>query len=161
MLLLVELTGSLGCMLRFQFSSNVVSKLRYIFSYRVKRAITITRWRGNGYSILKQLLFNWCITEVVLSHHAPGWKLNIENCLTTPLQSQDMDLPDPAHEADNLASIMLGIDWIDIKFQVFCITFLAELKAFGAVLIHRNPISLLSGTLPEREATKKESCPCS
>ena len=54
------------------------------------------------------------------------------------LQSRDMDLPDPAREPDSFASIMhmLGIDWIDdIEIQVFCINFLAELKAFRAELI--------------------------
>ena len=64
-----------------------------------------------------------------------------------PLQSRDMDLPnprpigrpdlpDPAREPDSFASIMLGIDWIDdIEIQVFCINFLAELKALRAELI--------------------------
>ena len=66
-----------------------------------------------------------------------------------------MDLPDPAREPDSFACIMLGIDWIDdIEIQVFCINFLAELKAFRAELVH---IPLLSGTLPEWEATKKAS----
>ena len=50
-----------------------------------------------------------------------------------PLQSRDMDLPDPAREPDSFASIMLGID--DIEIQVFCINFLAELKALRAELI--------------------------
>ena len=53
-----------------------------------------------------------------------------------PLQSRDMDLPDPTREPDSFASIMLGIDWIDdIEIQVFCISFLAELKALRAELI--------------------------
>ena len=44
-----------------------------------------------------------------------------------------MNFPDPAREPD---TIMLGIDWIDgIEIQVFCINFLAELKAFRAELI--------------------------
>ena len=35
---------------------------------------------------------------------------------------------------------MLGIDWIDdIEIQVFCINFLAELKAFRAELIQSQP----------------------
>ena len=68
-----------------------------------------------------------------------------------------MDLPDPAYEPDSFASIMLGIDWIvDIEIQVFCMNFLAELKALRAELIQPYFIPLLSGTLPEREATKKE-----
>ena len=50
-----------------------------------------------------------------------------------PLQSRDMELPDPAREPDSFASIMLGID--DIEIQVFCINFLAELKALRAELI--------------------------
>ena len=46
----------------------------------------------------------------------------------------DMDLPDPTREPDR--GIMLGIDWSDdIEVQVFCIKFLAELKAFRAKLI--------------------------
>ena len=48
-------------------------------------------------------------------------------------QSWDMDLPDPACEPDSLASIMLGIE--DIEIQAFCIKFLVELKAFRAKLI--------------------------
>ena len=68
-----------------------------------------------------------------------------------------MDLPDPACEPDSFTSIMLGIDWIvDIEIQVFCMNFLAELKALRAELIQPYFIPLLSGTLPEREATKKE-----
>lgn len=44
-----------------------------------------------------------------------------------PSQLQDLDLPDPTHDPDLLACIMLKIDWIeDIKVQVFCINFLAE-----------------------------------
>ena len=53
-------------------------------------------------------------------------------------QSWDVDLPDPACEVDNFASIMLGIDcqWIDdIDIKLFCINFLAELKAFRAKII--------------------------
>jgi len=47
-----------------------------------------------------------------------------------------MDLPDPAREPDSFASLMLEINWIeDIEIQVFCINFLAELKAFRAKLI--------------------------
>jgi len=46
------------------------------------------------------------------------------------------DLPDPTREPDTFASIMLGIDWIEnIEIQVFCINFLAKLKAFRAELI--------------------------
>ena len=53
-----------------------------------------------------------------------------------PLQSRNMDLPDPAREPDSFASIMLRIDWIeDNEIQVFCINFQAELKAFRAKLI--------------------------
>ena len=52
-------------------------------------------------------------------------------------QSHDMNLPDPVHEPDSSASIMLGMDWIeDIEIQAFCINFLAELKAYRAELIH-------------------------
>ena len=38
---------------------------------------------------------------LILSRRAPCWKLNVENCLAiyAPLQSQDMDLPDPARVA--------------------------------------------------------------
>ena len=51
---------------------------------------------------------------LILFRHAPCWKLNVENCLATPL----------------------GINWIeDIEIQAFCINFLAELKAFRAELI--------------------------
>ena len=48
-----------------------------------------------------------------------------------------MDLPDLAREPDSVSiSITLGIDWIDdIEIQVFCINFLAELKAFRAELM--------------------------
>ena len=48
-----------------------------------------------------------------------------------------MDLPDPAREPDSFECIMLlGIDWIDdTEVQVFCINYLAELKAFRAELI--------------------------
>ena len=46
---------------------------------------------------------------------------------------------DPAREPDSFACIYHagpGIDWIDdIKVQVFCIKFLAELKAFRAEFI--------------------------
>ena len=53
-----------------------------------------------------------------------------------PPQPWDMDLPDPACEPDSLACIMLGIDWIDdIEVQIFCINFIAELKAFRTELI--------------------------
>ena len=63
-------------------------------------------------------------------HHAGN------ELLVYPPQFWDMDLPDPAHEPDSFASIMLGIDWIeDIEIQAFCINFLAELKAFRAELI--------------------------
>ena len=55
---------------------------------------------------------------------------------SAPSQFWDMNLPDPAREPDNFACIMLGIDWIDdIEVQVFCINYLAELKAFRAELI--------------------------
>ena len=48
-------------------------------------------------------------------------------------QFWDMDLPDPAREPDSFACIILGIDCID-DIEVFCINFLAELKAFRAEL---------------------------
>ena len=55
---------------------------------------------------------------------------------SAPPQFWDMDLPNPACESDSFECIMLGIDWIDdIEVQVFCINFLAELKAFRAKLI--------------------------
>ena len=43
----------------------------------------------------------------------------------------------------------------DIELQVFRVNFLAELKAFRANLIEICNTPQLSGTLPEREATKK------
>ena len=56
---------------------------------------------------------------------------------SAPPQFWDMDLLDPAREPDSFECIMLlGIDWIDdIEVQVFCIDYLAELKAFRAELI--------------------------
>ena len=68
--------------------------------------------------------------------HALCWKINVGSCLApSPPQFWDMDLPHPAREPDSFACIMLGIDWIDdIEIQVFCINFLAELKAFRAEL---------------------------
>ena len=55
---------------------------------------------------------------------------------STPPQLWAVDLPEPAREIDSFACILLGIDWIDdIEVQVFCINFLAELKAFTAELI--------------------------
>ena len=54
----------------------------------------------------------------------------------TPPQPQDLELPDPAHDPDLFAHVMLGIDWIkDIQVQVFRVNFLADLKAFTAELI--------------------------
>ena len=49
------------------------------------------------------------------------------------LQDQEPELPDPARDPDLFAHVMLGIDWVEL--QVFCVNFLAELKAFRANLI--------------------------
>ena len=49
-----------------------------------------------------------------------------------------MDLPDPAHEPDSFACIMLGIDWIDdteVQYSASILYFIAELKAFRVELI--------------------------
>ena len=52
------------------------------------------------------------------------------------LQDQEPELPDPVRDPDLFAHVMLGIDWVeDIKLQVFCVNFRAELKAFRANLI--------------------------
>ena len=52
----------------------------------------------------------------------------------TPPQLQDLERPYPARDPD--LQYMLGIDWIkDMQLQVFCVNFLAELKAFRAELI--------------------------
>ena len=76
------------------------------------------------------------LEDVTSFCHAPFCKLNIGSCLATPLQLWDINLPDPASEPDIFASIILRINWIDdIEIQVFCINFLAELKAFRAKLI--------------------------
>ena len=67
-------------------------------------------------------------------------------------QSRDTDLPDPACEPDNLASIM-GIE--DIETQAFCIKFLAELRPSEPSSSKRKLIPLFSGTLLEQEVTKE------
>ena len=72
---------------------------------------------------------------------------------TRPLQLQDPELPNPAHDPDLFAHVRLGIDWVENNF-------LAELKAFRADLIQKLVTTpQLSGTLPEREARKKEKRP--
>ena len=62
-----------------------------------------------------------------------------------------------ASHVSRVACIMLGIDWIDdIEVQVFCINdqLISRPSELNSPI--RNHIPLFSGTLPEREATKKE-----
>ena len=52
------------------------------------------------------------------------------------LQDREPELPEPARDSDLFAHVMLGINWVeDFKLQMFCVNFLAELKAFRANLI--------------------------
>ena len=80
---------------------------------------------------------------------------------TTTQGQEQIDLPDPAREPDSFAStcIMLGIDWID-DIEIQSILHQVSSRSQGLQTQTHPTITtfqlLYSGTLPEREATKKE-----
>ena len=72
------------------------------------------------------------------SLHVRRWRQRRELLRHAPpqLQDQEPELPDQARDPDLFAHVMLGIDWVeDIELHVFCVNFLAELKAFRANFI--------------------------
>ena len=72
-----------------------------------------------------------------------------------------MDLPDPAHEPDSFASIMLGIDWIeDIQIQVAILHQVSSRTQGFQSLAHPNVTSshyLLVLSWNRRQQRKKDS----